>query len=34
MLKGHSVSDLKVLEKNDIIISQPEYWDMISRRWK
>jgi len=25
---------LKALEKGNIVISSPEHWDMLSRRWK
>jgi pre-mRNA-splicing helicase BRR2 len=34
MLSGQSNADVAILEKNDIIISVPEYWDIMSRRWK
>jgi pre-mRNA-splicing helicase BRR2 len=33
-LTGDTVTDLKLLEIGDIIISTPESWDRISRRWK
>jgi len=33
-LTGETTQDLKILEKADIIISTPERWDMISRRWR
>ena len=26
--------DNKLIEKSDIVISKPEYWDIFSRRWK
>lgn len=31
---GETSTDLKLLEKGQIIISTPEKWDAISRRWK
>lgn len=34
MLTGQPAADTKALERGDIIISSPESWDMISRRWK
>jgi len=34
MLTGETSVDLKLLEKGDIIVSTPEHWDMVSRRWK
>ncbi|KAK9676154.1 hypothetical protein RND81_11G058200 [Saponaria officinalis] len=33
-LTGETVTDLKLLEKAQIIISTPERWDALSRRWK
>ncbi|XP_031472990.1 DExH-box ATP-dependent RNA helicase DExH12 [Nymphaea colorata] len=33
-LTGETTSDLKLLEKGQIIISTPEKWDALSRRWK
>ncbi|KAK9818381.1 hypothetical protein WJX72_011703 [[Myrmecia] bisecta] len=33
-LTGEAQSDVKALEKGNIIISTPENWDMLSRRWK
>lgn len=33
-LTGEGISDLKLLERSNIIISTPEHWDMLSRRWK
>eukprot|EP00906_Rhabdomonas_costata_P006818 RCo009880 len=33
-LTGETSADLKLLEKGEIIISTPEHWDVISRRWK
>ena len=32
-LTGETSADLKLLEKGEIIISTPEHWDVISRRW-
>lgn len=34
LLTGDSAGDLKLLEAGDIVISTPEHWDMLSRRWK
>ena len=34
LLTGQMNIDLKALEKSDIIISSPETWDVVSRRWK
>lgn len=34
LLTGQTNQDLKLLEKNDIIVSNSENWDVISRRWK
>lgn len=33
-LSGDTTTDLKILEKAQIIISTPERWDLLSRRWK
>ncbi|XP_016503617.1 DExH-box ATP-dependent RNA helicase DExH12-like [Nicotiana tabacum] len=33
-LTGETTSDLKLLEKGQLIISTPEKWDALSRRWK
>jgi pre-mRNA-splicing helicase BRR2 len=33
-LTGETSHDLKLLEKGNVIISTPENWDLISRRWK
>lgn len=33
-LTGDTTVDLKILEKSQIIISTPERWDLLSRRWK
>ena len=34
MLTGQSNADSKLIEKYDVIISVPEHWDILSRRWK
>ena len=34
LLTGETATDLKLLAKGNIIISTPEKWDVISRRWK
>jgi len=34
MLTGETATDLKLLSKGNIIISSPEKWDVLSRRWK
>ncbi|KAJ8772568.1 hypothetical protein K2173_027745 [Erythroxylum novogranatense] len=33
-LTGETATDLRLLEKGQIIISTPEKWDALSRRWK
>ncbi|KAJ3695012.1 hypothetical protein LUZ60_000389 [Juncus effusus] len=33
-LTGETATDLKLLEKGNVIISTPEKWDALSRRWK
>ncbi|KAK4337016.1 hypothetical protein RND71_044196 [Anisodus tanguticus] len=33
-LTGESLIDIKLLIKSNIIISTPEQWDILSRRWK
>lgn len=33
-LVGETTADVKAIEKGNIIISSPEHWDMLSRRWK
>lgn len=33
-LTGETATDMKLLEKGQIIISTPERWDVLSRRWK
>lgn len=33
-LTGETATDLKLLEKGQIIISTPDKWDALSRRWK
>ena len=34
MLTGETSADLKLLAKGNIIISTPDKWDVLSRRWK
>ncbi|CAK9298582.1 unnamed protein product [Gordionus sp. m RMFG-2023] len=34
LLTGETSTDLKLLAKGHIIISTPEHWDILSRRWK
>lgn len=34
LLTGDVSQDLKLVEKGNIIISVPEHWDLLSRRWK
>lgn len=33
-LVGESTSDVKILEENNVVITTPEKWDLMSRRWK
>ncbi len=33
-LIGETAADTKALERGNIIISTPDKWDMLSRRWK
>ncbi|GFY86340.1 U5 small nuclear ribonucleoprotein helicase [Actinidia rufa] len=33
-LTGETTTDLKLLEKGQLIVSTPEKWDALSRRWK
>ncbi|VFQ99826.1 unnamed protein product [Cuscuta campestris] len=33
-LTGETATDLKLLEKGQVIISTPDKWDALSRRWK
>ena len=33
-LTGETTADLKILERNSVVICTPEHWDMLSRRWK
>ncbi|KAG2647951.1 hypothetical protein PVAP13_1NG004400 [Panicum virgatum] len=33
-LTGETAADLKLLDKGEIIMSTPEKWDVLSRRWK
>jgi len=34
MLTGETSTDLKLLERSTVVVSTPQRWDMISRRWK
>merc|ERR1712198_429499 len=34
VLTGETATDLKLLAKGNVIISTPEKWDVLSRRWK
>ena len=34
LLTGETATDLKLLAKGNIIVSTPEKWDVLSRRWK
>ncbi|XP_071957394.1 U5 small nuclear ribonucleoprotein 200 kDa helicase-like [Antedon mediterranea] len=34
LLTGETSTDLKLLAKGNIIVSTPEKWDVLSRRWK
>lgn len=33
-LVGETTSDVKILEESNIVITTPEKWDLMSRRWK
>ncbi|KAF4718583.1 hypothetical protein FOZ63_019731, partial [Perkinsus olseni] len=33
-LTGEASQDLKLLDSSHIVITTPEHWDMISRRWR
>ena len=33
-LTGEGATDLKLLERGDIVVTTPEKWDMVSRRWR
>ena len=33
-LVGETTSDVKILEDSHIVITTPEKWDLMSRRWK
>jgi pre-mRNA-splicing helicase BRR2 len=33
-LTGETTADLKLLERNAVIVCTPAHWDMLSRRWK
>lgn len=34
LLTGETSTDLKLLGKGNVILSTPEKWDILSRRWK
>ena len=34
LLTGETATDLKLLAKGNIVVSTPEKWDVLSRRWK
>jgi len=34
MLTGDPLADYAMLREANIVISTPEYWDMLSRRWR
>ncbi|XP_032222645.2 U5 small nuclear ribonucleoprotein 200 kDa helicase-like isoform X1 [Nematostella vectensis] len=34
MLTGETSADLKLLAKGNVVVSTPEKWDVLSRRWK
>ncbi|KAK2712756.1 U5 small nuclear ribonucleoprotein 200 kDa helicase-like [Artemia franciscana] len=34
LLTGETATDLKLLARGNIIVSNPENWDILSRRWK
>lgn len=34
ILTGDTTADLRLLGRSHIIVSNPEYWDILSRRWK
>ena len=34
MLTGETATDLKLLEKAQIVMTTPQRWDLLSRRWK
>ena len=34
LLTGETSTDLKLLGKGSVIVSTPEKWDILSRRWK
>mmetsp|Transcript_16957 Transcript_16957/g.39591 ORF Transcript_16957/g.39591 Transcript_16957/m.39591 type:complete len:2174 (-) Transcript_16957:228-6749(-) len=33
-LVGETTTDVKILEENNVVITTPEKWDLMSRRWK
>jgi pre-mRNA-splicing helicase BRR2 len=34
MLTGQTNQDVKLIEQADLVITKPEFWDQVSRRWK
>jgi pre-mRNA-splicing helicase BRR2 len=34
ILTGTLTTDLKILDTSDVVISNPENWDQVTRRWK
>ena len=34
MLTGETATDLKLLDRSTVVVSTPQRWDMLSRRWK
>ncbi|XP_061404387.1 U5 small nuclear ribonucleoprotein 200 kDa helicase [Lethenteron reissneri] len=34
LLTGETAADLKLLARGQVIVSTPEHWDVLSRRWK
>ena len=34
LLTGETATDLKLLERATIVVTTPQRWDMLSRRWK
>ena len=33
LVQGENISDYALLKSSDIVVSTPEHWDMLSRRW-
>jgi pre-mRNA-splicing helicase BRR2 len=34
LLTGEPTADLRLLDRGDLVVSTPQHWDMLSRRWK